>query len=133
MLPAQKVFIQRIEAPLDDRKIWLNSVAQSIIGKSLETFKDEDEIILYSKFKSLVLELDSLTSISKSDLDERKEEVLSVKIDSFFSSIDPKIVRIPKNKSFDIEQIKQNLKKELTDDSTVNIAALINLLKDLLQ
>lgn len=133
LLPNQKVFIQRIDSPLDDRSAWLNSVAQSVIGKSLETFRDEDEILLYSKFKSLMLELDSLTNISKSDLDEKKEEILSVKIDSFFSSIDSKIIRFPKSKSGEIEEIKQSLKKELTDDDTINIAALINLLKDLLQ
>lgn len=133
LLPSQKVFIQRIDSPLDDRRVWLNSVAQSVTGKSLENFRDEDEIILYSKFKSLILELDSLTTISKSDLDERKEEIISVRIDSFFSSIDPKIVRLPKKKSVEIEQIKESLKKDLSDDNTINIAAIINLLKDLLQ
>ena len=133
LLANQKVFIQRIDSPLDDRKAWLNSIAHAVIGKPLDSFEDDDEILLYSKFKSLILELDSLTRISKVDIDEQKEEILSVKIDSFFSSIDPQIVRVPKKKALEIEHIKEQLKKDLTKDNTLNIAALINLLKDLLQ
>jgi hypothetical protein len=89
--------------------------------------------MLYERFKSMILELDSLTKISKSDIDESKEEVIGVKIDSFFSKIDPKVVRVPKNKSKEIEQLKNELKNQLGKDNTSNIAAVLNLLKELLQ
>ena len=133
LLSNQKTFVQRLDSPLDDRKAWLNSIAQSVAGKTLEAFSDEDEILLYERFKSMILELDSLTKISKTDIDESKEEVIGVKIDSFFSKIDPKVVRIPKNKSKEIEQLKNVLKNKLGKDSTSNIAAVLNLLKELLQ
>lgn len=133
LLSNQKTFIQRLDSKLDDRKAWLNSIAQAVTGKTLESFSDEDEILLYEKFKAMILELDSLTKISKSDIDESKEEVIGIKIDSFFSKIDPKLVRIPKNKSKEIEQLKNELKNKLGKDNTSNIAAVINLLKDLLQ
>lgn len=133
LLSNQKTFVQRLDSPLDDRKAWLNSIAQAILGKTLEVFSDEEEILLYEKFKSMILELDSLTKISRKDIDESKEEVIGVKIDSFFSKIDPKVVRIPKNKSDEIEKLKSELKKKLGNDKTSNIAAVINLLKELLQ
>lgn len=133
LLSNQKTFVQRLDSPLDDRKAWLNSIVQAIAGKTLEAFSDEDEILLYEKFKSMILELDSLTKISKTDIDESKEEVIGVKIDSFFSKIDPKVVRIPKNKSQEIERLKNQLRKELGEDNTSNIAAVLNLLKELLQ
>ena len=133
LLSNQKTFVQRLDSPLDDRKAWLNSIAQSITGKTLEVFSDEDEILLYEKFKAMILELDSLTRISKSDIDESKEEVIGVKIDSFFSKIDPKVVRVPKNKSKEIEQLKNELKNKLGNDNTSNIAAVLNLLKELLE
>lgn len=133
LLNNQKTFVQRLDSPLDDRKAWLNSIAQSVTGKMLETFSDEDEIMLYERFKSMILELDSLTKISKKDIDEDKEEVIGVKIDSFFSKIAPKIVRVPKNKSKEIEQLKNELKNKLGKDNTSNIAAVLNLLKELLQ
>jgi ribosomal protein S15P/S13E len=133
LLVNQKTFVQRIESALDDKKAWLNSIAQAVVGKTLENFSDEDEIILYEKFKSLILELDSLTNISKADIDENNEEVIGVKIDTFFSNINPKIVRVPKKKAEEIEQLKTALKKKLSSDKTSNIAAVLNLLKDLLQ
>lgn len=133
LLSNQKTFVQRLDSPLDDRKAWLNSIAQAVAGKTLETFSDEDEILLYEKFKAMILELDSLTKISKTDIDESKEEVIGVKIDSFFSKIDPKVVRVPKNKSKEIEQLKNELKNKLGKDNTSNIAAVLNLLKELLE
>ena len=133
LLSNQKTFVQRLDSPLDDQKAWLNSIAQAVTGKTLEAFSDEDEILLYEKFKAMILELDSLTKISKSDIDESKEEIIGVKIDSFFSKIDPKVVRVPKNKSKEIELLKNELKTKLGKDNTANVAAVLNLLKELLQ
>lgn len=133
LLAHQKTFVQRINSVLDDKKAWLNSIAQSVTGKTLETFTDEDEVLLYEKFKSMIFELDSLSNLSKADIDEMNEEVIGVKIDTFFSSINPKIVRVPKNKSEEIEQLKATLRKVLGPDRTSNIAAVLNLLKELIQ
>lgn len=133
LLANQKTFVQRIDSLLDDKKAWLNSIAQAVTGKTLEAFTDEDEITLYEKFKSTIFELDSLTNLSKGDIDEANEEVIGVKIDTFFSTINPKIVRVPKSKAAEIEQIKIALKKKLSTDKTSNIAAVLNLLKELLQ
>ena len=133
LLANQKTFVQRIDSALDDKKAWLNSIAQAVTGKTLEIFSDEDEIMLYEKFKSTIFELDSLTNLSKGDIDEANEEVIGVKIDTFFSTINPKIVRVPKNKAAEIEQLKIALRKKLSTDKTSNIAAVLNLLKELLQ
>ncbi len=133
LLANQKTFVQRIDSVLDDKKAWLNSLAQVVTGRTLEMFTDEDEILLYEKFKAMILDLDSLTNISKTDIDENNEEVVGVKIDTFFSTINPRIVRVPKNKIHEIEQLKAVLKKKLGNDKTSNIAAVLNLLKELLQ
>ena len=81
----------------------------------------------------MILELDSLTNISKVNIDEINEEVIGVKIDTFFSAINPKVVRFPKSKSVEVEQLKSTLKNKLGSDKTLNIAAVLNLLKELLQ
>lgn len=133
LLTNQKIFVQRIDSGIDDRKAWLSSIAQSVTGKNLEQFSDEDEILLYENFKTLIMDLDSLTNISKTDIDENTEDVIGIKIDTFFSKIDPKIVRVPKIKRAEIETLKLSLKERLGSDSTANIAAVLNLLKELLQ
>ena len=133
LLSNQKTFIQRIDSQLDDKKSWLNSIAQATVGKTLESFNDEDEVLLYDKFKSLIVELDSLTKLSNLNVDESQEEVIGIKIDSFINKIDPKIVRLPKKKSKEVDDIKGKLLDNLGSDKTTNLAAVVNLLKDLLK
>jgi hypothetical protein len=69
LLSNQKTFVLRLDSPLDDEKAWLNSLAQAIMGKTLARFSDEDEMLLYEKFKSMIMQLDSLTKVSKSDIE----------------------------------------------------------------
>lgn len=133
LLSNQKTFVQRLDSQLDDKKAWLNSIAQAVVGKTIDAFSDDDEILLYEKFKTTIIDLDSLTRISKMDIDENQEEVIGVKIDSFFSKIDPKVVRMPKSKNKEVILLKNELKSKLGKDNTSNIAAVMNLLKELLQ
>lgn len=132
LLPYQKTLLMRILSDLDDRKAWLSSVAQAVVGKTLDNFRDEDEVLLYDKFKTLVLELDSLTHLSKSVVDEANEDVLNLEIGSF-EEIRKKTIRVPKKKKEKIEEIEKLLRTQLGKDKTLNIAALANLLKDLLK
>lgn len=98
----------------------------------MKQFRDEDEPLLYDKFKSLVLELDSLTALSKTSINEEKEEVFGLEITTF-EHIEKKVVRFPKNKKAEISQLEDTLKKQLGNDKTLNIAALANVLKELLK
>ena len=132
-LPYQKAFIQRLDSQLDDKKTWLSSIAQAVIGKSLETIRDEEEILLYDRFKSLILELDSLTNISKADLDEEKEDILGIELSSFVDGIKRSLIRLPKTKQKEVIKIEDLIKARLSKDKSLNIAALANILKDLLK
>jgi hypothetical protein len=133
LLPYQKTFVLRLNSTLDDKKSWLNSLAQAVIGKTLDNIKDEEELILYDKFKSLILELDSLTNISTADLDEENEEVFGLEINSFVEGVSKKLVRLPKSKKQEINSIEIKIRKILSKDKTMNIAALAGILKDLLK
>ena len=132
-LPHQRTFIQRIDSQLDDQKSWLNSLAQAVIGKTLENVRDEEEIILYDKFRILMRELDSLTNLSKEDLDINKEVVFGIEMSSFVDGINRGLIRMPKHKVAEVSKIESNIKGTLTKDKTMNIVALANILKELLQ
>lgn len=133
LLPTQKIFIQRLDSQIDDKKAWLNSLVQALVGKTLDKTTDEDEILIYDKFKSMVLELDSLTSLSKSDFNEEKEDVYDLQINTFFKGISKKLVRLPKEKKEEVFKIQKELENVLSKDSSLNIAALTNLLKEMLK
>ena len=133
LLPAQKIFIQRLDSQIDDKKAWLNSLVQALIGKTLDKTTDDDEILVYDKFKSMIMDLDSLTSLSKSDFNESKEDVYDLQINTFFKGISKKLVRLPKEKEKEVFKIQKELENVLSKDSTLNIAALTNLLKEMLK
>jgi hypothetical protein len=128
-LPNQRTFVQRVDSEIDDKKAWLNSLAQAVIGKSLESIKDEDEITLYEKLNSLIRELDAMTRISGIVTDSDKEEVLEIEINGLNSTSRRSVIRIPKMKSKHIEDLEKTLSKELTSDKEVNMMVLATLLK----
>jgi hypothetical protein len=132
-LPHQKTFIQRLDSQLEDKKAWLNSIAQAVIGKPLQTIKDEDEIILYDKFKLLILELDSLTNLTKSDFNEEHEIALGIEMSSFVDGIQKRMIRMPKVKQEEIYMIENTIKSKLSKDKSINIVAIAGILKELLQ
>jgi hypothetical protein len=131
-LPHQKTFLQRLDSQLDDKKSWLSSLAQAVIGKSLEVIKDDEEVLLYDKFKTFIRELDSLTNLSKEDLDTEKEEVLGIELSSFVDGINRSLIRMPKHKLVEVTKIENTIKSKLTKDKSMNIAAVANILKELL-
>ena len=133
LLSHQKTFIQRIDSALDDKRAWLNSISQSVVGKALENFKDEDEILFYDKLHNLIFELDSLTNLSRADIDDTKEEVLGVQFDSFMSGVKQNLIRVPKNKSKKIDSVKSDIRLNLSADRIINIAALTKLLQELIE
>lgn len=133
LLPNQKAFINRIDSTIDDKKAWLSSICQAVVGKSLEVMKDEDEPILYDKFKTMILELDSLTVLSRETVDESKEEILGLQFNSFVDGIKHSLVRLPKAKAEEVDQVKNSLQALLVKDKIINIAALAKLLKELVQ
>lgn len=132
MLPNQRTFVQRIDSSLDDRRAWLSSICQSLVNKPLENLSDEDEPLLYERLKTMVLDLDSLTSISKAIVDNDKEEIVGLQFDSLVDGIKRSLVRLPKSKTAEIEKIKESLKLVLSKDKSLNIAALTRLLKEIL-
>ncbi len=131
LIPAQKTFIMRLDSQIEDKDAWLNSVTQALLGKSLTVIKDDDELVLYDKFKNTILELDSLTNLSEENHNET-EEVFRLEISSFGSS-SKKTIKIPKQKADEINALELQIKKLLGKDKTLNIAALTNVLKVLIE
>ena len=128
--PKQKVFYQRLFSPLDDRKSWINSMVQAVVGKSAEKIKDNDEDRFYHEFKDLIYELDNLSDISQNDIDEKSEEILKLEVTSFVQGVQKELIRFPKSKNKQIEKLEGKLKSELTDDKNLNIKLLVKLLQE---
>ncbi len=133
LLDAQATFVQRLNSQLDDKRTWLNSLAQALIGNSLDKLDDSQEIIVLDRLKAVIFELDGLTDISKSGFSEEREEVISLEINSFAGGVSKSLVRLPKNKSKEVKSVEDTIRVGFSADRTLNIAALTNLLKELLK
>lgn len=48
----QAVFLKRLISPLDDRTSWLKSVADVVLGKSIEELLDVEESVLFEQIRS---------------------------------------------------------------------------------
>jgi hypothetical protein len=133
LLNHQKAFYKGLQSELDDRKTWLNSLAQSCIGKQLHLMSDDDEIVLHDKVKDCIYELDNLCEISKGDIDEQKEEVFKVEITSFIQGLNKNLIRIPKTKSKEVDSKVDEIKTLLGKDKKLNVTILAKLLQEFLK
>lgn len=133
LLPHQKAFYNRLQSELDDRKSWLGSIAQSCIGKSLTSISDEEELTLFEKLKDIIYELDNLSEISKESVNEESEDILKLEITSFVQGLKKNTLRIPKEKTSEVQAQVKKIKANLGKDKKMNIAALTRLLQELLQ
>ncbi|MFA6245344.1 MAG: hypothetical protein WC615_00295 [Mucilaginibacter sp.] len=132
----QKIFLQRVTSNIDDRKAWLNSIAQTLTGKALEAFSDDDEFLLKDEFVSMINSLDKLADLANTDFDIHAEDVLGFEINSFIDGVNKTIIRLPKNKRDEISVIENQLRMALSSSGSndqLNIVALANLLKEFIQ
>ncbi len=128
----QKTFVQRLDSQLDDRNAWLNSMAQAVVGRPLDGFRNTDEAQLYAKFDRLMRDLDNLTFVAEQEADAGDEQVFSMKISSLVDGIREDLIRMPKSKQAETERIEKDIKKLLSTNYRVNIAALTDTLNQLL-
>lgn len=128
--PHLKVFLQRLQSNLDDKTAWLSSLAHAIIGKQLEDINDEEEVVLFVKFKEWIHELDNFADIESKVTSEYMQDAVKVEITSLNKGLNKHILNIPKSKQKEVDKRKAELSKHLTDDKKLNIFILAKLLND---
>lgn len=85
-----RVTLERICSPLDDRESWLKSIADAILGYSLESLADENEASLHKNIDNSIKALIShknLTSKPKGSSEVSITKAGGVRINSFISPI----------------------------------------------
>jgi len=129
--PALRIFYNRIDTVLDDRRSWINSISQACIGKTLNKISDNEISILKYKILNNISELDNYTDLSKADVNPDKEEVIKLEVTSFLRGLSKKYIRIPKSKLKKIANFEKSIKAQIiNNDKTFNIALLTKLLLD---
>jgi hypothetical protein len=134
LLPASlKTFLLRLNSPLDDKKAWLNSIAQVLLGKSLELIQDFEEDTLHRKLKDSIEELDNYTDILANTTDDDAMHTFKVQVTHLRSGTQSRIVKINQQNLKSVAQKQELLKKELSEDKNLNIFILTQLLEEQLK
>jgi nitrogen regulatory protein PII-like uncharacterized protein len=129
MLPYQRTLYQRINSGLNDRKSWLSSLVQGLIGKNLESITDEEEEIIHEKFTNLIHEFDSLSEFANLEIDKQREEAYKVEITSINDGLQSAVIRLTKEQESKAKEIEEKIKKILSSNKKLNQVALLNILK----
>jgi hypothetical protein len=127
LLPKQKVFIQRLNSPLNDRDSWLASIAQSVIGKTLDKIDDHEEDVLKDRMQHFIQELDNLLSIQKLKTEEG-EQIFKLDITSE-SGMKSTNVRISKKQAQELEKSSEAIDKLLGKNKKLRLAMLGQLIE----
>ncbi|MCB1115693.1 MAG: hypothetical protein KDK71_04410, partial [Chlamydiia bacterium] len=134
LLQRQKTLYNRLKSQLPDRKAWLNSLTQALIGKQLEQCSDEEEWLLYDRLQNSFAELDDLIELSQMQFDEEKEQVFKIEITTFEEHPIKRNIILSKDQQDRLKVIEKELRKALktAGGPQLHQAALIKILKDLL-
>jgi hypothetical protein len=136
LMPAQRVFIQRLNSTTTDRDAWLNALAQALLGRALEQSRDDDEAVLYERFRRMLNELDSLTNLSVDDVDPNLELALGVEINSLNGGVQKKLIRVPKSKEKDLRLLAKAIQEQIlatTNDQELSKIVVAIALNELLK
>lgn len=134
LLPSSlKTFLLRLNSPLDDKKAWLNSIAQVLLGKSLELIQDFEEDTLHRKLKDCIEELDNYSDILVNSTDDDAMHTFKVQVTHLRSGTHSRIVKINQQNLNLVIQKQELLKKELSEDKNLNIFILTQLLEEQLK
>lgn len=130
LLPYQRTFYDRVFSPLEDRKAWLSSVAQSLIAKPMEQSNDEDELRLFDRFLELIHELDNLNEIGQQKTAADTDETFKLEITLPGEAARNQIITVPKKKSAKFNQVQSDIESALVGENHfTKIAILAEMLK----
>lgn len=113
LLPHQKVFYNRLNSELDDRKSWINSLVHALISKNLDNINDDEEEIIYEKMNNIFRELDNLCEFSNLHIDKLNEEAIKIELNPLNESLKKEIVRLPKKQIKELGNLEKTFRKEL--------------------
>jgi hypothetical protein len=126
LLPKQKVFLARLNSPLNDRDSWLASIGQSLLGKPLERIADGEEDVLKDRIKHIVEELDNLQEIHKMKIEDG-EQVFKLDVTTA-DGMRTQNVHISKKKLEDVKALSSEVEKLLAKNKNLTLAVLGHLL-----
>lgn len=129
MTSDMKNFHARLIGKFDNRTTWIESVCYAVLNKPLEKIKDTEKAFLLSSLQDKLFQLDDYVEMHKSN----SESIVRLHITQNKDNAITKQVILPKESIQDVSKLEKEIEVLLTTDNTINMAALINLIKKNIQ
>lgn len=131
LTPKTRSFLDRILAPSDTKKEFIEKLAIVINDKRLDETKDSDEPMLIHQMLHILSELERYSAIDNTLDGEDETEAFNFGLASnkgYFSK--SQTYRLPKSKSKIADTVVMKIKSLLSDDEELNICVLLKLLNE---
>ena len=125
-----KVFLNRLNSPIEDRNAWIDSLVQVLMDKKTEEIKDEEKNILNEKLLDIFRELDNLIPVHKAKKNNPKDQVIKFDITTEKGTKSNQLI-ISQNKVKNIKNLEVKLLSLIEEekDSLIQKAAIIKILQ----
>lgn len=126
-----KTFLDRVLAPAESSKEFIEKIASVILDRRLEQMKDKEEETVIDNIIFLFRELDRYTTISGLSEASTGDRIFSFDLSSNNGVNEhQKAYRLPKNQIAKANDIESKVKKLLSGDENMDICILLNLLSN---
>lgn len=131
LTPKTRSFLDRILAPSDTKKEFIEKLAIVISDKRLDETRDSDEPMLIHQMLHILSELERYSAFGDTIGREDDTEAFNFELASNKGNFSKsKTYRLPKSKSKTADSIVMKIKSLLSDDEELNICVLLKLLNE---
>ena len=133
LITKQKQLFKRLVSPLEDRESWLKSVADAVLGSSIDQLDDEQEASLMRDTITIVHDLEKLIGIHELKSQRSDDEIFRLDILNSRGEKLPDHIILPSNRRSEIADLQQQIEAVLLADVIINKAAIISVMQKLVQ
>ena len=131
LIQNEKVFLNRIMSKLDERDSWLKSIADVILGKSIEKMNDEDEALLMDNTRKIFSNLDNLLELHSLANENVNNEIVQFQLTDVSGKTIKQNIVLNSSEEKKVSELQKDLAKVLSKNDKLSAAAVIRYLKTL--
>lgn len=117
-------FHARLTGKFADMRTWIESICYVVLNKPLESIKDSEKSYLMASLGDRLFQLDDYVEMHQED----SASVIRFHITQNKSAMKSQQVVIPEGKEKEVECLENKIESLLSEDESLNIAALVQLL-----
>ena len=131
LTPKTRAFLDRVMAPSETKREFIEKLAIVITDKRLDETKDNEEPLLIHQILHMLSELERYSAIVETQDPNEDVEAFNFELASNLGKFSKsQTYRLPKNKSKMAEEIVSKISSLLSDDEELNICILLKLLNE---